>query len=190
MTKLEQAVEFATKMHAGQKRKLTNLPYILHPMETAVIVSTMTNDEDVIVASILHDVIEDTPATDEDVRKLFGERVLSLVKSETEDKRDDLPPESTWRIRKEESLELLKKATREGKILWLADKVSNVRSMAEQYMKIGDAIFEHFHEHRKSEHEWYYRTIGELLKDELGNTFAYAEYLRHVNFIFNKGETK
>lgn len=184
MKKLEEAVTFATNMHSGQTRKITNLPYILHPMETAVIVSTLTKNEDLIIASILHDVIEDTPATEEDVRNLFGERILSLIKSETENKRNTLPPEKTWRIRKEESLAVLRCATHEEQILWLADKLSNVRSMAEHYMIVGDKIFEEFHEKRKSEHEWYYRTILDILRPGFCNTFAFKEYERHVNDIF------
>ncbi len=189
MNRLEHAVAFATQMHAGQIRKITNMPYILHPMETAVIVTTMTMDEDVIIASILHDVIEDTPATEDDVREMFGERVLNLVKSETENKRHTLPASATWRLRKEESLDALRNSSKETKILWLADKLSNIRSIADAYSKRGDDIFNAFHEHRKSEHEWYYTEILEILRQDLSSTFAFKEYERHVNFVF-KGEQK
>ena len=189
MKRIEEAVAYAAKMHAGQTRKMSGMPYILHPMETAVIVTTMTMDEDVIIASILHDVIEDTPATEEEVREMFGERVLELIKSETENKRRDLPASATWRIRKEESLAELEKSSKDTKILWLADKLSNIRSMAEQYSKIGDKIFEAFHEKRKSEHAWYYTRVLEILRNDLSDTFAFKEYERHVNFVF-KGEQK
>lgn len=184
MTRLEEAVGFATKMHAGQKRKLTLLPYILHPLEVAVIVGTITDDEDIMIAALLHDVIEDTPATEEDVENMFGARVLSIVKGETENKYRDLPAASTWKRRKEESLQVLRESPIEVKILWLADKLSNIRAMAEKYTKIGDGIFDAFHEKRKSEHEWYYRTILDILKDDLGDTFAYKECERLINLVF------
>ena len=184
MTRLEEAVIFATKMHDGQKRKITGLPYILHPMETAVVVSTMTDDEDIIIAALLHDVIEDTQATAEDVKNMFGERVLSIVESETENKRSNLPAESTWKIRKEEALDKLRHSNKEMKMMWLADKVSNLRSMANEYMKIGDKIFDAFHQKDKAEHEWYYRMILQIVKDDLGETFAFKQYVRLTNFIF------
>lgn len=174
-------------MHDGQKRKLTALPYILHPMEAAIIVSTMTNDEDVIVSALLHDVIEDTEATEQEVKELFGDRVLSLVKSETENKRKDLPPDATWRIRKEESIEELRCSTKESKMLWLADKLSNMRSIALEYINFGDELFNAFHEKRKSEHAWYYGSILEILREDLGSTFAFIEYEKLINFVF-KGE--
>ena len=175
-------------MHAGQLRKLSGTPYILHPLETAVIVSTLTNDQDLVIASLLHDVIEDTPATPEDVEERFGARVLALVNSETENKRKDLPPSTTWKIRKTEALATLAESGKNTKILWLADKLSNIRSIAKDYVFDGDAVFNAFNEKRKSEHEWYYRTVLEILRSELGQTYAFNEYERLVNFVFKKGE--
>ena len=83
--------------------KKSDLPYILHPMEAAVVVGTMTDDQNVIAAAALHDVVEDAGVTIEEIEEKFGKRVRELVASETEDKRADLPPSDTWRIRKEES---------------------------------------------------------------------------------------
>ena len=65
------AVAFAAKAHRGQVRKGTSTPYIVHPMEAAAIVATITNDPAVIAAAVLHDVIEDTDYTADDVRRLF-----------------------------------------------------------------------------------------------------------------------
>lgn len=186
MTKIEEAVLYATRMHSGQKRKLTYAPYILHPLEAAVIVESMTSDEDLIIAALLHDVIEDTDAKPEEIEARFGKRVLSLVKSETENKRRELPASATWQIRKEESLEELREANVEVKVLWLADKLSNVRSIAKEYLKNGDIIFDVFNEKDKKKHEWYYRTIADLLRPELGSTLAFLEYERLVNIIFDK----
>ena len=83
----EQAIAFATKAHAGAKRKGTGIPYIVHPIEAAAIASSMTTDEELLAAAVLHDVLEDTETTPEELRDLFGERILRLVQNETEDKR-------------------------------------------------------------------------------------------------------
>ena len=72
MSKLNEAIKFASDKHDGQIRKLTNLPYIFHPFEVAQIVATMTNDEDVICAALLHDTVEDTKTTLDEIADKFG----------------------------------------------------------------------------------------------------------------------
>ena len=129
MDKVTKAIEFAAKAHDGMERKKDKTPYILHPLEAATIVGTMTSDQDIISAAVLHDVVEDTEITIEEIEETFGSRVRALVESETEDKRAELPPEDTWRIRKEESLEELASCgDRDVLMLWLGDKLSNMRS--------------------------------------------------------------
>ena len=138
----EQAVEFALKAHEGQRRKDGGV-YILHPLEDATIVATMTQDEEVLAAAVLHDTVEDTDVTMEDILTNFGERVATLVAHETEDKREHLDPSETWKIRKVESLEVLRTCNdRDTKILWLGDKLSNMRSLAKDYLLIGEEVFE------------------------------------------------
>ena len=111
MELVSEAIVFAVKAHDGMRRKKSDLPYILHPMEAATIVGTMTDDQNLIAAAALHDVVEDADITIEEIEDKFGRRVRELVESETEDKRADLPPADTWRIRKEESLAVLKNTT-------------------------------------------------------------------------------
>ena len=101
MELVSEAIAFAVKAHDGMRRKKSEAPYILHPMEAAVIVGTMTDDQNVIAAAALHDVVEDAGITLQEIKERFGKRVWELVSSETEDKRADLPPEETWCIRKE-----------------------------------------------------------------------------------------
>lgn len=91
---LDKAIVFATREHEGQYRKGTKIPYILHPLEAAAIVGTMTTDDELIAGAVLHDVVEDTETTVEDIRELFGERVAQLVASESENKREDQAAES------------------------------------------------------------------------------------------------
>ena len=131
MRKLEEAIIYATIMHQGITRKLGDTPYILHPLEVAQILSTMTDDEDVITAGILHDIVEDTDGTLPEIEKRFGERVAKLVSSETELKYPGQDPKETWKRRKEESILMLKNSQDIGvKMLWLADKLANIRSLA------------------------------------------------------------
>ena len=84
MNVIEKAIGFAVKAHAGALRKGTNLPYILHPLEAASIAAQMTDDQEIIAATVLHDTVEDTETSAEDIRKEFGARVASLVSSNTE----------------------------------------------------------------------------------------------------------
>ena len=83
MELVSEAISFAVKAHDGMRRKNSNNPYILHPMEAAVIVGTMTTDQDVIAAAVLHDVVEDANITIEEIEEKFGKRVRELVESET-----------------------------------------------------------------------------------------------------------
>ena len=139
-TLLNQAIIFATKAHEVQFRKGTKIPYILHPMEAAAIVGTMTTDDEIVAGAVLHDVVEDTKTTVEEIKELFGERVASLVASESEDKREDKPAESTWKIRKQETLDHLKNAPIEVKMITLGDKLSNIRAIHRDYNIIGDEL--------------------------------------------------
>ena len=130
MELVSEAIAFAVKAHDGMRRKKSESPYILHPMEAAVIVGTMTNDQNVISAAALHDVVEDADITIDEIEVRFGKRVRELVESETEDKRADLPPSDTWKIRKEESLAVLKNTDDiDVLIVWLGDKLANIRSI-------------------------------------------------------------
>lgn len=87
MELVERAIVFATNVHAGMRRKQSTLPYILHPVEVAAIVGSITSNQDVIAAGILHDVVEDTETPIQEIEKNFGARVAQLVATETEDKK-------------------------------------------------------------------------------------------------------
>lgn len=182
--RLDDAIEFATKKHTEQTRKRENTPYILHPLEAAAVAAELTKDEDILIAAVLHDTVEDTDTSIDEVREKFGNRVAELVESETENKREDLPPEETWEIRKKESLEHLKNSTDPAvKILWLADKVSNIRTLYRLYQKEGDDLWNHFNMKDIKKQAWYYRTVAELLSD-LEDTLPYQEYKQIVDYIF------
>ena len=188
MELVSEAIAFAVKAHDGMRRKKSQSPYILHPMEAAVIVGSMTDDQNMIAAAVLHDVVEDADITIEEIEARFGKRVRELVQSETEDKRADLPPAETWRIRKEESLEVLKN-TEDLDVLmvWLGDKLANMRSIYRDFKVEGVQMWQRFNQTDVSQQAWYYRSIANLT-DRLCHTSAWLEYKTLTDLVFGKGE--
>ena len=185
---VSEAIVFSTKAHDGMRRRKSDLPYILHPTEVGAIIGTMTNNQEVIAAGILHDVVEDAGITMEEIGETFGERVMALVSSETENKREELPPEETWRIRKEETLEILKNTDDiEILMLWIGDKLSNLRAIYRDFRVEGDAVWQNFHQSDKNVQAWYYRSILNYT-ERLSDTLAWIEYKTLVEKIFGVGE--
>lgn len=183
---LNDAVAFAAEKHAGQLRKGSNLPYIVHPMEVAAICAGLTEDEEVLTAAVLHDVVEDAGVTVEEVKARFGERVAAIVAGDSEDKRKNLPPEETWKIRKMENIEHIKSASDPGvRIVCLGDKLSNIRSIQRDFEKLGDGLWQRFNQKDPAEHAWYYSTIAEVLREELDDTDAWREYNERVGAVFS-----
>ena len=146
MNQIEKAIAFATKAHAGQFRKGTDRPYILHAIETMIIAMRLYLDDDAIAAAVLHDVVENTSVTLRRIEKEFGPRVADLVDSVTEDKMKKLPPEATWRARKWQMIFRLRKADRDTLGICLADNLSNLRELNRDYEIIGDEIWERFNQ--------------------------------------------
>ena len=186
MELVSKAMEFAVKAHDGMRRKKGESPYILHPMEAAVLVGTMTDDQNLIAAAVLHDVVEDAGITIEEIEENFGIRVRELVASETDDKRADRPPAETWRIRKEESLDVLKKTEDLGVLMvWLGDKLANMRAIYRDFKVEGNAMWQRFNQKDENEQAWYYRSIADLTK-RLSDTSAWIEYKTLTELVFGK----
>ena len=184
MNKIEKAIIFATKAHAGTCRKGKDKPYILHPIETMETVMRFTEDEDVLAAAVLHDTVEDTAVTAERLEKEFGPRVAALVASVSEDKKRDRSSESTWKERKQETISQLRNASYETKLICLGDKLSNLREMENDYADIDDALWERFNQKDKAMHAWYYRSIYEILKQDFGDSWELYEFEGILDFVF------
>lgn len=185
MNLFEEALIYATVMHSGKVRKSTNIPYILHPLEVSQIISTITDDIEIIAAGVLHDVVEDTDGTLEEIRLRFGDRVATLVDSETENKYTSLDKSSTWKMRKSESLVKLNNAKDLGvKILWLADKLSNIRSMARLYSEKGAEVWNIFNQKDPLMHKWYYKSVAESIELDLNRTGAFKEFIKQINYLW------
>ena len=186
MELVSEAIAFAVKVHDGMRRKKSDAPYVLHPMEAAVIVGTMSDDQSLIAAAALHDVVEDAGVTLEEIEERFGKRVRELVASETEDKRAELPPSDTWRIRKEESLSALRQTEDEGVLMvWLGDKLSNMRSIYRDFKVEGEAMWQRFNQKDAKEQAWYYSSIVKLT-ERLSHTSAWLEYKTLTELVFGK----
>ena len=184
----EKALGFALEAHRGQSRKRSNTPYLLHPMEAATIVATMTDDQEVIAAALLHDTVEDTDVTIEQIEENFGPRIKELVASETENKYPEKSSIETWKMRKEESIKVLKETDNINiKILWLGDKLSNMRSFYRLYREKGDSLWKRFHQEDPKEQKWYYTEIEDALSD-LEGTAALQEYSVLLTMVFKNVE--
>ncbi|MCI9359541.1 MAG: bifunctional (p)ppGpp synthetase/guanosine-3',5'-bis(diphosphate) 3'-pyrophosphohydrolase [Hungatella sp.] len=176
---IKRAAEFAAKAHEGVVRKGSHLPYIVHPIEVAMMVSVMTDDVEVIAAAYLHDVIEDANVTYEKLEEVFGRRVADLVQTESEDK------SRTWKERKQATIDCLKDAVYEEKVIAFADKLSNLRSTAADYLVMGDEIWQKFHEKDKRMHAWYYGSLRSRFEDFKGFPF-YQEYCLLWKYVFEE----
>lgn len=108
---INKALNFAIKAHCGATRKGCDTPFILHPIEAASIVARMTDDIDLVISAILHDTIEDTDVTYEDIKAEFGEKIAEIVAGESEDK------DKTWHERKQHTLQTLKTSRKKLKSL-------------------------------------------------------------------------
>lgn len=135
---LEKAYEFAAQAHKGQVRKGTDVPYIVHPVEVSEILGELGCGEEVMAAGLLHDTLEDTRATAEEIAVRFGEKVAKLVAFNSEDK--SLP----WEERKTHTLKSLENAEPEQMLLVFADKLSNIRSMRKDYAAVGEELWKRF----------------------------------------------
>ena len=184
MTLFSQAIAFAAQMHSGAVRKGTDIPYIVHPMEAAAIASTMTTDESVLAAAVLHDVIEDCGVGAEELEARFGRTVAELVLSETQLHGGD--PQETWESRKREGLRAIEEGSRDVRIIALGDKLSNMRAIHRDYHRLGSALFDRFNQHDPVRHAWYYRSCQALFKKDLAGTQAYAEFCMHVEAVFGQ----
>ena len=183
-TLLDRAIIFAVNAHVGTERRGKGYPYIVHPLEAVEIVATMTPDQELLAAAALHDTVEDTDVTVEQIRAEFGDRIATLVADESEERPNGLSDEESWHDRKRAAINHLANASHDAKIVALGDKLSNMRAIARDYAEIGDALWNRFHSKNPKDHEWHYRGLADALR-ELSDTSAFQEFERLINQVFN-----
>ena len=180
---VERAYQFAAQAHKGMTRKGTKIPYFTHPVEVAFYAFELSKDPEVVAAAVLHDVVEDTKYTISEIEQMFGYRIAELVRYESENKREDIPKDISWRIRKEEFLEHLAVAPIEAKMIALSDKLSNIKAIQRDQEQIGDEIWNRFNQKDKEKHKWYYCSVATLTQ-ELDDFKIWKEYNEICNKIF------
>ena len=182
---LDRAIMFAVKAHAGTERRGKGFPYIVHPMEAVEIVATITPNQELLAAAALHDTVEDTDVTIEQIRAEFGDRIASLVGAETDIVIEGQSEQDTWHDRKRAAINRLSKASKDAKIVAMGDKLSNMRAIARDYAVQGDALWNLFHVNDPKDHEWHYRGLADALRD-LEDTFAFKEFEMLIDQVFGK----
>lgn len=174
--RIEQAIRAAAVLHQGQSRKgRAPYPYVTHCFAVACIIADYSEDEDTIIAGLLHDTLEDTDYTHEELVADFGEQVGSIVLGVTEDKQT-----KSWIERKESYFASLKNAPEESFIVAVADKIHNMRSVVEEY---------------HNDHAGYMRDFGGTLEErlahyerlaELFNVKVSSDIIREFNHVFDE----
>jgi len=151
---------FAAEKHSGQTRKASTIPYIAHLIGVASLVLEAGGDEDLAIAALLHDVVEDCGGAPmlKEVRRRFGSRVAKVVDGCTD---ADTYPKPPWRERKQKYIRHLKAADADTQLVSAADKLNNVRSILSDYRTIGESVWSRFNGGREGT-LWYYRTLRDV----------------------------
>lgn len=159
MSKIIAAIRYATQAHAGQKRKGKEDPYIMHPLSVGILLAHAGADEKVVIAGILHDTIEDTAVTREDLEKEFGEDIAAMVDDVTEQDKS-LP----WAERKKAALDHIPHMTTGSLMVKAADVMHNMTELIEDYKIHGDDMFRHFNASKEEQIERYQKLVKALRK--------------------------
>lgn len=189
--KIEQAIRAASILHKDHVRKSrASYPYVTHLFAVAMIISDYTDNEDIIVAGLLHDTLEDTPYTKSELENDFGKNVANIVTFVTEHEYVS-GAKPSWKARKRKYIELLKKAPEESLIVAAADKIHNLRSLIEEYCERPHAYLKQFGGTLK-ERVQNFRDIHSILNNRLTNpiilefNFVFEEYLKFADYVEKK----
>lgn len=176
--RLERALRWAASCHQGQTRRGSGVPYVEHVMAVAMILDRLGFDEDVVIAGLLHDAVEDTDVTLDAVEAQFGAQVAELVAHCSEVKTDAEGRKRPWIDRKRDHLEALRHAPDSARAVVLADKLHNLISI-DLDLQEGVPVWTHFHAGR-DDVLWYYRTSIERLAADSPRLEGLAIQCRHV----------
>jgi len=174
-------MEYAMKAHSGQYRKGTRIPYIYHPLNVGRILFENEYSNEIVIAGFLHDTVEDTPVSFNDINSVFGEYVAFLVENATEEDKND-----TWENRKNQTIEKLKTAQEDVLALSCADKLDNIRSIHQDYNRIGEELWKRFNR-SKEKQRWYYTSLASVFnekKKEIPHFSLASEFIEEVERVF------
>lgn len=189
--RVERAIRKASALHDGQARKGKNaIPYISHLFSVTAILSNYTTDEDIIIAGLLHDSIEDTDYTEMELRKEFGIGIAHIVMGVTELKKKN-GVELLWKERKEAYLSLLRGVGEQSLMVAAADKIHNLQSVISDKKTTGETFWSHRDYGKSKEQLWFFGETLAILKsrlhnkivDELETVFAEAEIVFQEDIV-------
>lgn len=175
---IDRAIGFAAQAHHGQKRKTGGMPYIAHPVAVAMILQQMGCDETVIAAGLLHDTVEDTPVTMDDIRRHFGDEVAAIVAGCTESPKKGV----RWETRKQRMIESLRDAPLAVKLVSAADKYHNLSHLLYNERQQGQAIWKKFGR-GKEQQAWYYRSVLESILENIERPEQYPIFRQLSDII-------
>ena len=164
-SRFDEALALAARVHAGDVRKGTGIPYLAHLLGVCALILTDGGDEDEAIAGLLHDTLEDHPdrVSREELESRFGSRVRRLVEGCTDTPADySGGPKPPWRERKRQYLEHLRHAPPDALRVSLADKVDNARAIVADYRMLGEGIWSRFSAGEKDQ-LWYYRSLVDTI---------------------------
>lgn len=180
--KIQKAINIAAALHFGQNRKGKEIPYIVHPFAVAWILSNYTNDDNIITAGLMHDVLEDVRGYNfEDLKKDLGPKIARIVNEVSEDIDPNMnDPKATWEYRKQKYLGDLETESYEAMMITAADKIHNLNSLTESYLEQGDNLWEKFNAPIDKK-LWFYKEVLNVLKTRLNN-----EIVRELERTYKK----
>lgn len=158
--RFEEALDFAAHAHRGQRMKGGSIPYMAHILGVAGITLLYGGNEEEAIVALLHDVLEDTQATPEELEERFGARVRTFVELCSDTQEQPKPP---WRPRKEHHLQVLETAPKEVLFVYAADKLQNARAMLKDYRVVGEELWDRFKGGKEGTF-WYYRSCIRLFR--------------------------
>lgn len=176
--RFESALVYATRLHANQTRKISGVPYISHLLSVTALVLEAGGTQEEAIAALLHDAVEDQggkPIRD-DIRQLFGETVLAIIDGCTE---WDTPPKPPWQERKQSYVNNLRSASPSVRLVSLADKLHNSRSLLADWQQYGDVIWTNFSAGREKT-LWFYQSLVQVYQ-QTGSDWMTQEIERVVN---------
>ena len=165
--RLQRAFRYAANKHEGQTRKQTAVPYLSHLMAVTALVLEAGGDEDMAIAALLHDVVEDCGGMPRlrEIERMFGKRVAKIVEGCTD---SFVNPKLEWKIRKGDYLKRLKHKDHETRLVSACDKLHNVRTVISDYRKDGESIWKRFNGGREGT-LWYYRALSDEFQRRKAN---------------------
>lgn len=181
--RVNDAIKLASILHEKQYRKAGNVPYISHPYAVGLVLTMAGCKEDVIIAGILHDTVEDSEYTLNELEIRFGKEVAHIVRECTEEDKT-----KSWKERKNSQINRIKDGNLEVKYVKLADLLHNLKSLYECLEKDENNVWESFNA-SKEEIKWYYDSMIEALNsnvEESSYILLYNELKIYYELVFNR----